>query len=183
MAFRGLESARPYEGEEATPNSCLVQDRRKSLLEGLGMACSNDFTSYDMRNRCAGTWACVKLRLEAMRAAIRHGTLPAVKDRAAAGRANPKHITVKGYGAEGLQGSRAGGNAGAEGLQASRANGIASAADTGSEMDDEGSEGGGAVKRRAVKRRLERWKAEAAPKPAKKGDLLCSAPLLERLVG
>ncbi|KAK9864489.1 hypothetical protein WJX84_007928, partial [Apatococcus fuscideae] len=128
-----------------------------------------------------GTWACVKLRLEAMRAAIRHGTLPAVKDRAAAGRANPKHLTVKGYGAEGLQGSRAGGNAGAEGLQASRANGTASAADTGSEMDDEGSEGGGAVKRRAVKRRLERWKAEATPKPAKKAARESDEAMARRL--
>lgn len=61
---------------------------------------------------------------------------------------------------------------GAEVPASARANGHVSAADTGSEMDDEGSEMGRAHGRRVAKRRLERRKAESAPKAAKKGGLL-----------
>lgn len=93
-----------------------------------------------------------------MRAAIRQGALPAPRDRASGGRNLPRRITVKGFGAEAPA--------------SARANGHVSAADTGSEMDDEGSEIGRAHGRRIAKRRLERRKAESAPKAAKKGLLL-----------
>ena len=103
-----------------------------------------------------GTWAGVKLRLEAMRAAIRLGVLPGPRDRPSGGRAIPRRISVKGFGAQGPAGAEA--------------NGHASAAETGSELEDEGSEMGRAQGRRVAKRRLERSKAESAPKAAKKGE-------------
>ncbi len=74
----------------------------------------------------------------------------------------PRRITVKGF---------SGTETGSAAKAGAMSNGHVSAADTGSEMDDEGSEVGAAQRTRNKKRRLERHKAAAGRKPAQKGKV------------